>query len=108
MTYLSPELRRQVIQRAGNCCEYCRTSAEDRMVSYEVDHIKSQKHGGDSTIINLCWSCYICNGYKGSDVAAADPQTGNATFLFNPRHQKWTDHFRLNGIIIEPLTPRGA
>jgi hypothetical protein len=27
--------------------------------------------------------------------------------LFNPRTQSWSDHFRLNGAMIEPLTPEG-
>ena len=27
--------------------------------------------------------------------------------LFHPRHQRWSDHFRLRGTIIEPLTVEG-
>jgi hypothetical protein len=30
-----------------------------------------------------------------------------ATFLFHPRRQKWEDHFRLNGGVIEPITGEG-
>jgi hypothetical protein len=27
--------------------------------------------------------------------------------LFNPRRDRWTDHFSLRGFVIEPLTPSG-
>ena len=29
------------------------------------------------------------------------------TALFNPREQKWKEHFELKGAVIEPLTPEG-
>lgn len=110
MTYVSAALRRDVIERAGNRCEYCRVSHEDRVMPYEVDHIIAEKHGGSTTSDNLAWSCYICNGYKGSDIGSIDWEgSGKLTPLFNPRQQKWTEHFRLNTETanIEPLTPEG-
>lgn len=70
MTYVSAGLRRDVIERAGNCCEYCGVSQEDRVMPCEVDHIIAEKHGGTTTFDNLCWSCYLCNGYKGSDIGS--------------------------------------
>ena len=27
--------------------------------------------------------------------------------LFNPRRDRWSDHFELRGFVIEPLTPEG-
>lgn len=107
MTYIPVEVRRAVVARAGNYCEYCRVSQEDVFFRFEADHIISEKHGGETTSDNLCLSCPDCNAYKGSDIASADPETGKATFLFRPRHQIWSEHFRLNVAIIEPLTPEG-
>lgn len=107
MTYIPADLRREVIARAGNCCEYCLLSQMDVFFRFEVDHIVSIKHDGQTASDNLCLSCPDCNAFKGSDIASADPTTGNATFLFDPRLQDWRDHFRLNGAIIEPLTPEG-
>jgi hypothetical protein len=53
-------------------------------------------------------ACYKCNGYKGSNVAALDPQTGDATKLFHPRQQRWDDHFEINpDATIRGLTPEG-
>lgn len=107
MTYISVDLRRLVIERAGNCCEYCRLSQNDHFFPFELDHIIAQKHDGETEADNLCLSCYLCNGYKGSDIASIDKETGTVTLLFNPRQQKWEEHFRLNGAIIEPLTGEG-
>jgi hypothetical protein len=56
---------------------------------------------------NLAYSCIQCNRYKGSDFATFDPATGEVTLLFHPRRQGWTDHFRLDGPRIVPLTATG-
>lgn len=106
-TYISAALRRLVIERAGNCCEYCLLSQSISWWSFEIDHVISEKHDGETIDSNLCLSCYRCNAYKGSDIAGADPLTGTATFLYNPRQQNWGDHFRLAGATIVPLTPEG-
>lgn len=107
MSYISAELRRNVFERAGGCCEYCLISYSDRYISFEIDHIISLKHDGTTSLENLCLSCNQCNEAKGSDIAGADPYSGKATFLFHPRRQRWNEHFRLNGAYIEPLTPEG-
>ena len=88
--------RRAVIQRAGGCCEYCRVPETDETSPFHVDHIVPIKHHGTDALDNLCLACYRCNAFKGSNVAAADPITGEATFLFDPRKQNWDDHFRIN------------
>lgn len=106
-TYIPAELRRAVIERANGCCEYCRMPLIDRFLPYEIDHIVAEKHGGVTESENLCLACYRCNGFKGSDIASADPETSKATFLFHPRQQKWEDHFQLIDNIIEPLSPEG-
>ncbi len=105
MTHIPSELRRQVIERAGGCCEYCRMSGDDRLIPFEIDHVVSEKHRGTTDFDNLCLACYRCNWFKGSDIASIDPETGAVVPLFNPRRQRWNEHFRLNGATIEPLTP---
>jgi len=107
MTRVSGELRKQVIERAGGCCEYCLMSREDRLTPFHVDHVIAEKHNGLTASMNLCLSCPECNEYKGSDLASIDPETGEITPLFNPRKHRWSDHFRLNHVSIEPLTPEG-
>jgi hypothetical protein len=108
MTYVSQELRRQVIERAGNCCEYCLISQDNSKFSFHLEHIIAEKHKGQTNLDNLRLSCPTCNAYKGSDISSVDWDiTGDTIPLFNPRKQEWTNHFRSEGARIEPLTPEG-
>jgi hypothetical protein len=101
-------LRREVIERAGHCCEYCRISEIDRPINFAIDHIIAEKHGGETASHNLCLSCYWCNSYKGSDISSVDWSSGGQIVpLYNPRQQKWDDHFKLDGARIEPVTVNG-
>ena len=105
---ISNEQRRLVRERAGNCCEYCRMSQAGRLFRFHVDHIIATKHGGKDDDDNLCLACYKCNGYKGSNVAALDPLTRDATRLYDPRQQKWDDHFEINSdATLTGRTPEG-
>ncbi len=106
MTYISAELRRLVQQRAENRCEYCLFPNDIGFMPHEVDHIYAEKHGGETIESNLCLSCWICNRHKGTDLTSFDPLTSEITVLFHPRRDVWTDHFRLQGATIEPLTPQ--
>ncbi|GIK62504.1 MAG: hypothetical protein BroJett018_02980 [Chloroflexota bacterium] len=107
MSYIPEQLRRFVMERASYCCEYCLIGQEDYIWGHEVDHIIAEKHRGKTSEENLCYSCLNCNRHKGSDFASFDPETDEVAFLFNPRRDKWNDHFRLEGARIIPLTPQG-
>ena len=100
--------RQAVIRRAGGCCEYCRLGETDETSPFHVDHIVPVKHHGSDDLENLCWSCFQCNSYKGSNRAAADPITGKAVFLFDPRTQQWDEHFQINpDATLSGRTPEG-
>lgn len=58
------DLRRRIKDRAGYICEYCLLQEEDTFFGCEVDHIISQKHGGQSDIDNLAYACSFCNRNK--------------------------------------------
>lgn len=105
-TYISAELRRRVVSRAGNCCEYCLIHEDDTFFGCHVDHIISEKHGGLTTADNLALACSVCNLRKGSDIASLTPG-GVLTRLYHPRTDIWAQHFALLGAIIEPLTSIG-
>ncbi len=100
--------RQQVEARAGGRCEYCLIHQSDASLPHEVDHIISRKHGGPTRIENLAYACYLCNRYKGSDIASLDPATRELVRLFHPRQDRWEEHFRIVGPTLEPLTPIGA
>jgi hypothetical protein len=73
---------------------------------HQIDHIISLQHGGQSLLENLAYACIHCNRLKGPNIATLD-RVGQVLGLFNPRHQNWGDHFRLNGAVIEPVTDIG-
>ncbi len=100
-------LRALVRQRARGRREYCLLPDEDTLLSHEPDHIIASKHGGETHEANLAWTCFGCNRSKGSDLTSIDPESGRVVRLFNPRKDKWTKHFRLEGALIVPLTPKG-
>jgi hypothetical protein len=62
-----------------------------------VDHAISRKHGGQTGAANLAWSCARCNRAKGTDIGSIVPETGQFPRLFNPRADRWAEHFTLDG-----------
>jgi len=103
---LSAELRATVVLRANSSCECCLLHDSDAAFPHEVDHVVSRKHGGQTTANNLAYACMICNRYKGSNIASLTG-SGDLIRLFNPRQDRWIDHFRLNGPVVEPLDEIG-
>ena len=100
-------LRREVRARAKQRCEYCLIAESQAFFPHEPDHLIALKHGGRSTAANLALACSDCNRFKGTDIASIDRVTGKLVSLFIPRTQRWTEHFRLTGGQIIPLTPTG-
>jgi HNH endonuclease len=107
--YISTELRRLVASRADYLCEYCLIHETDTFFGCEVDHIVSEKHGGPTREDNLAYACVHCNRNKGSDIASHS-ETGVLARFYNPRGDRWADHFRLDendGVTIVPRTSIG-
>lgn len=92
-----------VVERAGGRCEYCLIHQDLGGFPHLIDHIISRKHGGTSSFGNLAYACVLCNRHKGSDISAID-YSGQMVRLFNPRRDRWHDHFRIDGATIQPLT----
>jgi hypothetical protein len=106
-SYISAALRRLVEERANYQCEYCLLPAKVAFFPHEIDHIIAEKHGGETNADNLALTCWRCNRYKGSDLGSFDPDTGNFSFLFNPRQQKWKLHFMFSEVVLVGLTCEG-
>ena len=107
LTYIPLELRRLVVARAGERCEYCLLPAGVAFFPHEVDHVIAEKHGGVTAAENLAFTCWRCNRHKGSDLGSFDPHTHVFAFLFNPRTQRWSAHFVFHSEQIVGLTPEG-
>lgn len=95
-TYISVELRRIVVARAEALCEYCLIHEDDTFFGCHVDHIISEKHGGPTQADNLSYACLFCNLHKGSDVATFVLGTQTLVRFFNPRTDRWSEHFAFN------------
>jgi hypothetical protein len=100
-------LERQVRSRAKDTCEYCQVSVFLYDQPFHIDHIIAQKHHGQTIAENLAFSCLDCNLHKGSNIAGLDPLTAKLTRLFNPRSDRWNDHFAWSGATMIGLTDIG-
>jgi len=90
---IPPSLREEVAQRSQRLCEYCRYPEAFSPDSFTIDHIQPRQQGGATTLENLAWACFGCNGRKFTKTTHPDPLTGETAPLFNPRQQPWNEHF---------------
>ncbi len=95
-SYVSADIRRIVTERANDTCEYCLIHSSDTHVGLQVDHVISEKHGGKTQLDNLALACAFCNRFKGSDVGSISKETKEFVRFFNPRVDKWQDHFEID------------
>ena len=98
-------LRAAVRERAGGGCEYCRMPEAGAFFAHEPDHVIATQHRGQTELANLALACLQCNRFKGPNIASVDPETNRIVPLFNPRTDSWSEHFRVEGGRIIPLTP---
>jgi hypothetical protein len=101
------QLRRQVIQRAQDRCEYCGLAQASQEATFHIDHIIPVNAGGETTLNNLALACVSCSLRKGARLTARDPKTGKEVRLFNPRRDSWRLHFRWDGVRAIGLSPTG-
>ncbi len=85
-----------VWERARGYCEYCLASAIFSSGTYPCDHVIPFSKGGTSELHNLVLSCGYCNGHKHDKTHHFDPMTLQVTRIFNPRQDKWQEHFEWN------------
>jgi hypothetical protein len=93
MSFLTETLRQKVRQRAGSRCEYCLSHQDYIMGRLQIDHIQPLTKGGANTEDNLCLAWELCNQYKWTQTEAIDPESELLVSLFNPRLQRWQEHF---------------
>lgn len=90
--------RELVRRRAGDCCEYCRLpQAAAPYFTFHVEHIRARQHQGNDDPSNLAFACPDCNAKKGPNLLTVSLDTGGVIRLFNPRFDKWDEHFALVG-----------
>lgn len=106
---ISDELKQAIRERAKYVCEYCHSPERLSANRFTVDHVIPKSLGGSDELDNLALACRRCNERRYNFVAGIDPDTQEIVPIFNPRKQKWEEHFVwLNqGVVIEGTTPIG-
>ena len=107
MVTISVALRRLVIQRAADRCEYCSLSQAGQAATFHIDHIIPVVAGGTTTANNLALACVSCSLHKAARQMVEDPETGEKVLIFNPRQQVWKENFQWNGVEVVGLTATG-
>ncbi|NJL21551.1 MAG: HNH endonuclease [Leptolyngbyaceae cyanobacterium SM1_3_5] len=85
MATVPASLRRSVIQRANDRCEYCGISQIGQVATFHVDHIVPVVAGGETIAENLALACVSCSLRKGARQELEDSETGETVSIFNPR-----------------------
>ena len=94
---MDEQLRQTVRERADHRCEdWCLPQDAEPFFVYHVEHLVARQHGGSDDNENLALACYHCNAHKGPNLSALDPENGALVRLFNPRLDKWEEHFERN------------
>ncbi len=77
------------------------------VLPFQIDHIIAEQHGGQTISDNLALACLLCNANKGPNIASIDPDTQLLVPLFNPRRERWDEHFSWEGPRLIGLTGVG-
>jgi HNH endonuclease len=106
---ISEETKQLVRERANYICEYCHSPERLSANRFTFDHIIPKSLNGSDNIENLALACRRCNERRYNFVAGIDPETQEISPLFNPRSQKWEEHFvwTNSGTEIQGKTPTG-
>ena len=100
-------MRKLVIRRARNHCEYCQLSQKGQEATFHIDHIKPVNSGGETIVENLALACVSCSLRKGAKEKVFDSETKAEVLLFHPRLDKWNDHFEWDGVLLVGSTVTG-
>ncbi|HXU44070.1 MAG TPA: HNH endonuclease [Thermoanaerobaculia bacterium] len=92
-SYIPKKLRQIVAEQARFRCGYCLSAEKVVGFAMEIEHLVPQALGGPSREENLWLACPACNAFKGQRISARDPLSGLTVRLFNPREQRWEEHF---------------
>jgi hypothetical protein len=98
------QTRRLVLARARRRCEYCQISGWPLTIDHIVPvgrwapplsahNAPAPAAASRDALDNLAAACWLCNRAKSDALTARDPLGQTDQPLFNPRTQRWEDHF---------------
>src|SRR5262249_45523284 len=82
-----------VAERASHRCEYCHPPHALFNFPFEVEHVIPSSQEGADDDFNLALACRACNLNKSDHLSSRDELTGADVQLFNPRQDRWEEHF---------------
>jgi len=91
--YVSERLKIKIRQQADDRCGYCQSLQKYVWGTLEIEHIIPKSKGGSNDEQNLWLACRPYNLYKSDQTHGIDPITEEKIALFNPRTQRWREHF---------------
>ncbi len=89
-------LYENVAARARHRCEYCHAPEIFFNHRFVVDHIVPRVFGGSDELDNLALACHACNGHKYQKQLILDLARKRHIRIYNPRRDRWGNHFRWN------------
>ncbi len=101
------EMRRAVVARARDRCEYCGLAQAGQEATFHVDHLIPVSSGGPTELENLGLACVSCSLRKGARTFALDPESGLDVALFHPRKDRWESDFEWQGVRVLGRTATG-
>lgn len=96
MSKISKKLETEIRLEAKNRCGYCLGEQKYILAWLEIEHLYPRAKGGKTETENLWLACTFCNTFKGAQTHGTDPKTKRKFPLFNPRKQKWRNHFEFD------------
>lgn len=91
--HISAALRAQIRKDSHARCGYCHSPEAFLGMPLDIDHLIPEAAGGRTTRDNLWLACSRCNDFKGDRLEAIYSMTGEHVAWYDPRHQRWSDHF---------------
>jgi len=107
MRRISAKLRRAVVNRAQNRCEYCGLFQIGQEAAFHIDHVVPVASGGPTRLTNLALACVSCSLRKGARNSAVDPISSAVVPIYSPREHDWAEHFRWEESAIVGISPIG-
>lgn len=107
MSHIPLFLRKLVVRRAENRCEYCQLSQKGQEATFHIDHIVPVASAGETIAENLALACVSCSLRKGAKKPGFDIETGKTVKIFHPRDDDWNEHFEWKEVTVKGKTPKG-
>lgn len=108
-TYIKKATKEKILKASSGKCEYCKSPNNYTSELFTIDHIIPVSKGGSNDFDNLAYCCSGCNTFKSDITSFLEENEQEWISLFNPRTQKWKEHFAWSEDYKEiiGLTPSG-